>query len=452
MPATSLPPQARNYPAAAALGNGKCLLFGGMGESSGIFRDTWLYNHHQQGAKWTQMDTTAASSPPGRGNHAMASIATGQILMFGGLGGVDTHEILFGDTWIWDIAHGWSAVDAAASPGSRRDHAMAGLGSGKVLLFGGDDGSRLFIDTWIWTETNQWTQLQAMSNKKGAVSYALRSSEILVIETTYFCFRCLFLLALPKGRALNAMSSMGLNKVLMFGGLDDTNQFVSDSWLFHFESNVTWKWSPLTTQMAPRQGNIEKTRVLWCGVVVFSYFFCIGTDRCCCVVCVFSSIFVFCYSLCQATKWQWDLPTALFCLEGRRNTNGGPKVRVFSWHLEIVPIFENKQKLIFCPPFAFHFSTQKKNNNNNNKQTTTTNKQTNKQTTTKFLPRWPTIRGSWEMDAPLVMVVLAVLLVPWVHTKTRCRLKCANHAHLLQRRVLRAAINSLPVWFVWELI
>ena len=171
MPATSPPPQARNYPAAAALGNGKCLLFGGMGESSGIFRDTWLYNHHQQGAKWTQMDTTAASSPPGRGNHAMASIATGQILMFGGLGGVDTHEILFGDTWIWDIAHGWSAVDAAASPGSRRDHAMAGLGSGKVLLFGGDDGSRLFIDTWIWTETNQWTQLQAMSNKKGAVSY-----------------------------------------------------------------------------------------------------------------------------------------------------------------------------------------------------------------------------------------------------------------------------------------
>ena len=62
-----------------------------------------------------------------------------------------------GDTWEWDGAK-WQLIDASG-PTARDHHATAwDPVSGRVVLFGGDDGSGVTADTWAW-DGRQWTRL-----------------------------------------------------------------------------------------------------------------------------------------------------------------------------------------------------------------------------------------------------------------------------------------------------
>ena len=60
------------------------------------------------------------------------------------------------DTWEWN-GTAWTQKSPATSPSARYYFAMADEGNGKILLFGGQNGSGLLGDTWEWNGTT-WTQ------------------------------------------------------------------------------------------------------------------------------------------------------------------------------------------------------------------------------------------------------------------------------------------------------
>lgn len=95
----------------------------------------------------------AGARPSPRYGHAMAYMGNGKILLFGGR---DRSGKLLGDTWTWDGTR-WTLV-ATTGPSPRCFHAMAYVSNGNhVLLYGGLTGSFYSTETWEWTGTT-WTQ------------------------------------------------------------------------------------------------------------------------------------------------------------------------------------------------------------------------------------------------------------------------------------------------------
>ena len=91
---------------------------------------------------WTQKTSVG---PSARYQHAMASLGEGQVLLFGGSDGT----VLSGDTWVYDLStNTWTSRTPAKAPSARSFHAMAYLGEDQVLLFGGNTGS-VNDETWL---------------------------------------------------------------------------------------------------------------------------------------------------------------------------------------------------------------------------------------------------------------------------------------------------------------
>ena len=106
-------------------------------------KDTWVFKNNA----WTRM--APATMPPPRELHAMAfDAASGQVVLFGGIGATSSAPL--GDTWVWDGAN-WKQVVTAHKPPARFLHTMAyDPISQKVVLFGGDGGGKILNDTWLW--------------------------------------------------------------------------------------------------------------------------------------------------------------------------------------------------------------------------------------------------------------------------------------------------------------
>jgi hypothetical protein len=75
----------------------------------------------------------------------MAYLGDNKVLMFGGTSrsGYGFTETYYDDTWIFDLSDGpegnWTEYTGSPHPSARCDHAMARVGEGKVVLFGGSD-------------------------------------------------------------------------------------------------------------------------------------------------------------------------------------------------------------------------------------------------------------------------------------------------------------------------
>ena len=129
----------------------KVVLFGGSsGSGSQNFGDTWTFD----GASWT-LATSAGPSP--RWGAAMATL-NGSVVLFGGncFGG-SSDDGYADDTWVFDGAT-WTLM-LTSGPPARDSAAMAAI-NGKVVLFGGENGSAGsgFGDTWTFDGTT-WTQV-----------------------------------------------------------------------------------------------------------------------------------------------------------------------------------------------------------------------------------------------------------------------------------------------------
>ena len=88
-------------------------------------------------ANWTLL-SNAGDTPSARFNHAMAALADGTLVVFGGL---DNDFALVGGTCkleVSDSAATWTLLsDTGDSPSSVYDHAMGVLSDGSVVVFGG---------------------------------------------------------------------------------------------------------------------------------------------------------------------------------------------------------------------------------------------------------------------------------------------------------------------------
>ena len=189
--------------------SGKVLLFGGLDPNSANLEvgDTWEWS----GSAWTQR--SPAMAPPARTRQGMAYDATlARTVMFGGTGVSGA----LNDTYLWDGTN-WTLVTAStANPSTRYGHSLADEGGGKILLFGGYNGT-LFNDTWRYNGT-AWTQLSPATS--------------------------------PGARYEYAMAAEGGGKVLIFGGNNNSGTLLGDTWEWN---GTTWTQKS-TTGPAIREG------------------------------------------------------------------------------------------------------------------------------------------------------------------------------------------------------
>jgi len=115
---------------------------------------------------WVQL--SPASSPPPRSYLAMTyDAASGKVIVFGGYDGTG----YLNDTWTFD-GISWTQVIASPSPPPRAAAQMAyDSVTQKVVLFGGYDGTNYLGDTWLWDgATSRWTLARTAHRRPPAVT------------------------------------------------------------------------------------------------------------------------------------------------------------------------------------------------------------------------------------------------------------------------------------------
>lgn len=185
------PPERIDATSAADPVGGGVLLFGGLGD--GYHDDTWRYD-----GAWRRL--SPVTSPPRRFDATMATDAEREeIVLFGGR----TPGEDLGDTWVW-TGSAWedrTPMLPGLSPPERYEAATAfDEARGETVLFGGWS-SRLGLglsDTWTW-DGQAWTPEVALGGPP-----ALREH----------------MMAYDAAR----------QEVVLYGGIDDSNQVVGETW------------------------------------------------------------------------------------------------------------------------------------------------------------------------------------------------------------------------------
>jgi N-acetylneuraminic acid mutarotase len=189
---------------------GRLLLFGGW-DGAEFFDTIWSYDLAAN--TWAGLDT-GGNPPSARALHSVVYLSdAGKLLMFGGYNG----SVYLGDTWAYDVAaDSWTDLAPSGNvPEARDGHSLVYDASNKkVYLFGGWNGAKEFSDTWVYDPAaNTWTELRPA----GDVPVA-RDSQAMVFE--------------PK-----------TGKVVLFGGWNQTTDF-GDTWLYDPAANTWTEASP----------------------------------------------------------------------------------------------------------------------------------------------------------------------------------------------------------------
>ncbi len=209
-------PSARLNMAMAPFGHsGQAILYGGNWNTT-LFADTWLWN----GSTWTLLHP--ADNPGMLAEHEMVYDETrGQIVLFGGLGGVP--PVYSNQTWVWDGTN-WTQMHPRVSPPEREGHAMAyDAVAQKVVLFGGYGDYAETNDTWTWDGSN-WTQVVTPVSPKARYGHSM---------------------------AFDATRG----ETVLFGGLlsQPTPTWFSDTWVFN---GSAWQQKVSATPPPPRAGHV----------------------------------------------------------------------------------------------------------------------------------------------------------------------------------------------------
>ncbi|MBM3236940.1 T9SS type A sorting domain-containing protein [Candidatus Poribacteria bacterium] len=258
-------PSARDAHAMAYIGGDKALLFGGYDGTDGTWYDeTWVYDFSDN--TWTQKYPNP--HPSARISIDMAYIGGNQVLLFGGnAGGVMNDE-----TWVYNLSDNtWIQKYPDPHPSARHGYAMANIGEDKVLLFGGDIWSSLVYDTWVYDlSDNTWIQkypdphpseryYHAMANigeDKVLLFGGYKGGDIIYDDDTWVydlgdnTWTQKYPNPHPSARGAHAMTNIGGDKVLLFGGSAYVS-FFNDTWVYHLSDN-TWTQDMNTTQPSAR--------------------------------------------------------------------------------------------------------------------------------------------------------------------------------------------------------
>jgi Dictyostelium (slime mold) repeat/Galactose oxidase, central domain len=233
-------PPARSGASAVTLSSGRTILFGGVsgdGQRT-LLQDTWKWEN----GLWSSFDpgvltfrTNILGSPyavgrvpAGRAGHAFAAGDDGVAVLFGGEG----DSGLLDDTWVWKegewsepIGRAVSSSGVWVSVPKRTEAALAAIGQGGFLLFGGraEDGSVLG-DTW-----------QLFAGVSKADWYK-----------TYDGY------AAPPARSSHAMvRDPQTGHVLLFGGRDAQGKALRDLWEYDPSVHAAERWTKLSPSISP---------------------------------------------------------------------------------------------------------------------------------------------------------------------------------------------------------
>jgi N-acetylneuraminic acid mutarotase len=165
-PSTS--PSARFTHAMASIGGDQVLLFAGQ-NFSGNLGDTWVYDLSDN--TWSLK--TLATNPTPVSGHAMANIGGDKVVLFG------SNSFYENDTWVYDLSeNNWILKNSATAPTARQAHSMASIGGDKVLLFGGmiNQTSDWSDETWIYDlSEDAWILKNPASRPSARVYHAMAS-------------------------------------------------------------------------------------------------------------------------------------------------------------------------------------------------------------------------------------------------------------------------------------
>lgn len=118
-------------------------MFGGqISNSTGRTEFKSLYLFNTTHYNWTHNPETTGLWPEQRDPASgIACISTGDGYIFGGESQVSESSWLFNTTWRLQYGSSWSETGGPAPGGGRQSHAVAVLSDGRMVIFGGSDGS-----------------------------------------------------------------------------------------------------------------------------------------------------------------------------------------------------------------------------------------------------------------------------------------------------------------------
>ncbi|MHA2323142.1 MAG: Kelch repeat-containing protein [Candidatus Thorarchaeota archaeon] len=196
----------------------KMVMFGGIEnfEPLSQTRDTWLFDYDDN--TWT--DVSGGVTPQVRHDHAMAyDSESDRIILFGGNNGTSLEK--YKDTWAFDIeSNTWELMSPAVAPNERYFHTMAyDSESDRVILFGGGVPI-LGVQSDVWAydyNTDTWEELSPANH--------------------------------PVARKAHAMTyDNESDKIVLFGGTDDLDDALGDTWLFDYNNE---SWTQVNPIMSP---------------------------------------------------------------------------------------------------------------------------------------------------------------------------------------------------------
>lgn len=247
--ASSGPAARRWFGMAYDSGRQRVVLFGGSSVVSPqasvptqLLNDTWEWD----GSSWTRR--TPAHAPEVRYSmHLGYDSQRQRVVLFGGVGTVNSVFTRFSDTWEWD-GNDWIQQSPTASPPPRDSYAMGLDSTGRVIIFGGfggtaGGGSGALADTWRWTGAT-WASVSVSSPAGYNMSIALDATRQRVVrfggnypslldQTWEFdgnSWAQVNVATTPPARAVSAMAyDSARGKVVMFGG-ENNSGFLGDTW------------------------------------------------------------------------------------------------------------------------------------------------------------------------------------------------------------------------------
>ena len=255
-------------------GTDQILLFGGyyyddLTYTTYFYNDTWVYDSSND--TWT--NRMPAKNPSARVFHSMAFIyGTDKILLFGG--GIASSNSL-NDTWVYDLSNStWTQKSPENYPSARYVHAIAPIyGDDKIVLFGGQTSPGNYGDneTWVYDlSDDNWTKKTPKNSPQGTGSHAMATiygtDKVLLFggvnNTNHTNETWLYDLSddswinktslkNPDGRGNNAMAAIyGTDKVLLFGG-NGWAGYYDDTWIYNMNNNTWMDKTPINSINKP---------------------------------------------------------------------------------------------------------------------------------------------------------------------------------------------------------
>jgi N-acetylneuraminic acid mutarotase len=222
-PPGALPPARDSGAMAYDSNRGKVFLFGGY-DGSAYLNDTFAYDRKLN--TWTFVDPAGKQVPPGRDLAAMVyDSVRGKVLLFGGWNG----STFFNDIWAFDPdANTWTDLSPAGPlPSARLTHSLVyDSTNGVVYLFGGwKEGGIDLNDLWVYDPgANTWTERAPSGGPPAA-----REGQSMVYDSA-------------------------ANRVILFGGTVTNTSFFNDTWAYDPVANEWTDLDPSGTLPSPRVG------------------------------------------------------------------------------------------------------------------------------------------------------------------------------------------------------